>query len=280
MPAPFTFDYPQAVPFGPLHGLSPPYFNPSAASPVSPADSCDFQRLPTSSLGDSDASQASRPALGASPTAPSALDAARLQAQKAALSYASARRAPGYSDAAFASAPQQPRAAVQSGERAATPVPKRRRSARTGKAEAHGMAFSAGPAAAAAASAAAAAATAGAAAGGAAQGEAADGNTSRDDDRGDPSGEDGDDSKSDRYKRRLALNRESAAVSRIRRRAYIKELEERLAVVEKEKYQLMGQVEIMLGQNRAMSKQLTDCFRLVAAIQGQSQPPPLRGDRK
>lgn len=81
-------------------------------------------------------------------------------------------------------------------------------------------------------------------------------------------GEDDDeDSKSSRYKRRLALNRESAAVSRIRRRAYIKELEDRLARVEKEKHELIGQVQIMLSQNDKMSSQLTDCFRLVASLQ-------------
>lgn len=79
--------------------------------------------------------------------------------------------------------------------------------------------------------------------------------------------EDDEDTKSSRYKRRLALNRESAAVSRIRRRAYIKELEDRLARVEKEKHELIGQVQIMLSQNDKMSSQLTDCFRLVASLQ-------------
>lgn len=87
-----------------------------------------------------------------------------------------------------------------------------------------------------------------------------DGHSADDDDDDDPT-------KSSRYKRRLALNRESAAVSRIRRRAYIKELEDRLAQVEKEKHELIGQVQIMLSQNEKMSSQLTECFRLVASIQ-------------
>jgi bZIP transcription factor len=86
------------------------------------------------------------------------------------------------------------------------------------------------------------------------------------------SADDDDDTKSSRYKRRLALNRESAAVSRIRRRAYIKELEDRLARVEKEKHELIGQVRIMLTQNDEMRSQLTECFRLVSA----SIPKPLK----
>lgn len=94
--------------------------------------------------------------------------------------------------------------------------------------------------------------------GGHSGGDGGDGGDAEDDDEG---------TKSSRYKRRLALNRESAAVSRIRRRAYIKELEDRLARVEKEKHELIGQVQIMLSQNDKMSSQLTECFRLVASLQ-------------
>lgn len=41
-----------------------------------------------------------------------------------------------------------------------------------------------------------------------------------------------------RYQRRLALNRQSAAVSRLRRRQYLSDLESRLARVEAEKYEV------------------------------------------
>lgn len=77
--------------------------------------------------------------------------------------------------------------------------------------------------------------------------------------------------KKDSYQRRLALNRESAAVSRIRRREYIRQLEERLARAETNKNQLLGQVEIMVQQNKQMSQQLTACFQLMAANQRPSQ---------
>lgn len=77
--------------------------------------------------------------------------------------------------------------------------------------------------------------------------------------------------KKDSYQRRLALNRESAAVSRNRRREYIRQLEERLARVETNKNQLLGQVEIMVQQNKQMSQQLSACFQLMAANQRPSQ---------
>ncbi|KAI0562483.1 bZIP transcription factor [Gracilaria domingensis] len=77
--------------------------------------------------------------------------------------------------------------------------------------------------------------------------------------------------KQQRYKRRLDMNRESAAVSRVRRRAYVKELEERLAAVEAEKLQLEGKLEIMLSQNESFKKQLEHLFMMVA---GQRRTPP------
>lgn len=70
-----------------------------------------------------------------------------------------------------------------------------------------------------------------------------------------------------KYKRRLAMNRESAAVSRVRRRAYIKELEERLATVEAEKFQLIGKLEAVMQQNTSMASQLDNLFLLVATGQ-------------
>ena len=65
---------------------------------------------------------------------------------------------------------------------------------------------------------------------------------------------------SDTYERRLALNRESAAVSRLRRRTYVKELEERLAVVEASKLQLEGKLEAVQEQNEDMKRQLEFIF--------------------
>lgn len=70
-----------------------------------------------------------------------------------------------------------------------------------------------------------------------------------------------------KYKRRLAMNRESAAISRVRRRAYIKELEERLASVEAEKFQLVGKLEAVMQQNVSMANQLDNLFLLVATGQ-------------
>lgn len=95
--------------------------------------------------------------------------------------------------------------------------------------------------------------------------------------------------KQERYKRRLDMNRESAAVSRVRRRAYVKELEERLATVEAEKLQLEGKLEIMMSQNDGFKKQLDNLFLMVTGgarpplgpAQGQGQqgpPPPPQGD--
>ncbi|PXF48185.1 Methyltransferase-like protein 5 [Gracilariopsis chorda] len=78
-------------------------------------------------------------------------------------------------------------------------------------------------------------------------------------------GDESENEKQQRYKRRLDMNRESAAVSRVRRRAYVKELEERLAIVEAEKLQLEGKLEIMMSQNESFKKQLEHLFLMVAS---------------
>lgn len=83
-------------------------------------------------------------------------------------------------------------------------------------------------------------------------------------------GDDSEAEKQERYQRRLDMNRESAAVSRVRRRAYVKELEERLAAVEAEKLQLEGKLEIMQSQNDSFKKQLDNLFMMVA---GGRRPP-------
>lgn len=62
--------------------------------------------------------------------------------------------------------------------------------------------------------------------------------------------------RSQQYQRRLDMNRKSAAVSRVRRRAYVKELEERLAAVEAEKFQMEGKLEIMMSQNESYKRRL------------------------
>lgn len=80
--------------------------------------------------------------------------------------------------------------------------------------------------------------------------------------------------KQERYKRRLDMNRESAAVSRVRRRAYVKELEERLAAVEAEKLQLEGKLEIMMSQNESFKKQLDNLFLMVTSGGRPNYPPP------
>lgn len=93
-------------------------------------------------------------------------------------------------------------------------------------------------------------------------------------------GDDSEAEKQERYQRRLDMNRESAAVSRVRRRAYVKELEERLAAVEAEKLQLEGKLEIMQSQNDSFKKQLDNLFMMVAGGRrpplgaGMSSPPP------
>lgn len=89
--------------------------------------------------------------------------------------------------------------------------------------------------------------------------------------------EDSEVEKQERYKRRLDMNRESAAVSRVRRRAYVKELEERLAAVEAEKLQLEGKLEIMLSQNEDLKKQLDRLFMMVASGRRPTYPPQEEG---
>lgn len=59
-----------------------------------------------------------------------------------------------------------------------------------------------------------------------------------------------------RYERRLALNRESAAVSRVRRREYVKLLEERLVGAEKERVRLATELEDMQRQHSKLREHL------------------------
>lgn len=59
-----------------------------------------------------------------------------------------------------------------------------------------------------------------------------------------------------RYERRLALNRESAAVSRVRRREYVKLLEERLVSAEKERVRLATELEDMQHQHNKLQEHL------------------------
>lgn len=62
--------------------------------------------------------------------------------------------------------------------------------------------------------------------------------------------------KKKRYSRRLELNRQSAAVSRVRRRAYVEELEDKLVSVEREKLKLEGQVSVMQDENTKLREQM------------------------
>lgn len=64
------------------------------------------------------------------------------------------------------------------------------------------------------------------------------------------------DVKRKRYERRLELNRQSAAVSRVRRREYVKELEEKLVGVEKEKLNLESQVAVIGDENERLRLEL------------------------
>lgn len=59
-----------------------------------------------------------------------------------------------------------------------------------------------------------------------------------------------------RYERRLALNRESAAVSRVRRREYVKLLEERLVSAEKERVRLATELDDMQQQHNKLRERL------------------------
>ena len=59
-----------------------------------------------------------------------------------------------------------------------------------------------------------------------------------------------------RYLRRLALNRESAAVSRVRRREYVKLLEEQLVNAEKQRVKLANDLSAMQVQHSELRKHL------------------------
>lgn len=75
------------------------------------------------------------------------------------------------------------------------------------------------------------------------------------------------DIKKKRYQRRLELNRQSAAVSRVRRREYVKELEDKLVAVEKDKFKLQSQVDLMGDENIRLRAQMK-------ALQTQLGKPP------
>lgn len=64
--------------------------------------------------------------------------------------------------------------------------------------------------------------------------------------------------KQKRYQRRLALNRESAAVSRVRRREYVKLLEEQLVNAEKERVSLATQLAEMRKQHAKLQDHLKE----------------------
>lgn len=68
-----------------------------------------------------------------------------------------------------------------------------------------------------------------------------------------------------RYLRRLALNRESAAVSRVRRREYVKLLEEQLVNAEKERVRLAGELSEMQRQHTKLRQHLEQLERSMDA---------------
>lgn len=82
-----------------------------------------------------------------------------------------------------------------------------------------------------------------------------------------------------RYKRRLALNRESAAVSRVRRREYVKLLEEHLVNAEKERVRLAGELNEMQRQHTKLRQHLQQ-LELQVQERGGPAPPtdPTRGE--
>lgn len=67
-----------------------------------------------------------------------------------------------------------------------------------------------------------------------------------------------------RYARRLALNRESAAVSRVRRREYVKLLEEQLVNAEKERVRLASELSDMQNRHAQLRENLA---KLEATVQ-------------
>lgn len=72
----------------------------------------------------------------------------------------------------------------------------------------------------------------------------------------DDSGLTPDERKRKRYERRLALNRESAAVSRVRRREYVKLLEEQLVTAENERVRLATELSDMQRQHNKLREHL------------------------
>lgn len=71
--------------------------------------------------------------------------------------------------------------------------------------------------------------------------------------------------KKKRYARRLALNRESAAVSRVRRREYVKLLEEQLVKAESERVRLASELSEMQQQHSKLREHLQKLESRVAA---------------
>lgn len=82
--------------------------------------------------------------------------------------------------------------------------------------------------------------------------------------------------KKKRYSRRLELNRQSAAVSRVRRRAYVEELEGKLMYVEREKLSLEDQVAVMQTENHKLREQMRHLHEQLAG--GRTFPQLPRGD--
>lgn len=76
--------------------------------------------------------------------------------------------------------------------------------------------------------------------------------------------------KKKRYKRRLALNRESAAVSRVRRREYVKLLEEQLVKAEKERVRLATELTDMEKRHADLREHLSRLERSVQENGGEN----------
>lgn len=69
--------------------------------------------------------------------------------------------------------------------------------------------------------------------------------------------------KQQKYRNRLRLNRESAAVSRVRRKEYVKLLEEQLVNAEKERVRLAAELMDMQKQQNKLREHLTELERAV-----------------
>lgn len=74
-----------------------------------------------------------------------------------------------------------------------------------------------------------------------------------------------------RYMRRLALNRESAAVSRVRRREYVKLLEEQLVNAEKERVRLATELSDMQRRHAELRENLIRLEQTVHENGGEQQ---------